>query len=120
MSKLNKALSIVLSTAVGLSFHASSFKSFGMDNIVPKSNKEAREKNILDRNDLKNFKGKKLYRTSMNILINDNITPINKHGNEVTNENFISVPKILFSYVPLHPIINFISEYDDKKTYSVF
>ena len=103
---------------MGLSFHASSFKLFGMGKRSLSANFSEKRKNVLRIEDLYNFNDK-LYRTSTNILINNNITPINKYGNEETNEanneNFISVPKILFSYVPLHPIINFISGYDDKE-----
>ena len=116
MNKFSKTLSVLLSTAVGLSFHASSFKSFGMDNIVPKSNKEAREKNILDRNDLKNFKGKKLYRTSMNTLVNGSCIPLSKNGKLTKiGETTTVVPEALLASIPLHPVLNFLNNFEGNK-----
>ena len=116
MNKFSKPLSVLLSTAVGLSFHASSFKSFGIDNIVPKSDKEAREKNILDRNDLENFKGKKLYRTSENTLVNESCIPLSRNGELAEfGETTTVVPEALLASIPLHPVLNFLNSFEKNK-----
>ena len=119
MDKFNKTLSVLLSTAVGLSMHSSNFKSFGAEGEeISLNNPKARE-NVLSKENLSSFEGK-IYRTSENTLVNESFIPLSKNGeiikhHDLTSTPIVTVPDSLFEDIPLHPVVAFLNKYDGPK-----
>lgn len=119
MNKFNKTLSVLLSTAVGLSMHSSNFKSFGAGGEeISLNNPKARE-NVLSKENLSSFK-EKIYRTSENTLVNESFIPLSKNGeiikhHDLTSTPIVTVPDSLFEDIPLHPVAAFLNKYDGPK-----